>query len=60
MIIEKVNKAPTTYEIIDLANMFLFFFFPHFRVDFHPPRPIGYYLNYDSGIFQLFYFSITI
>ena len=28
MIIEKVNKAPTTYEIIDLANMF-FFFFPH-------------------------------
>ena len=29
MIIEKVNKAPTTYEIIDLANMF-FFFFPTF------------------------------
>ena len=59
MIIEKVNKAPTTYEIIDLANMF-FFFPPHFRVDFHPPRPIGYYLNYHSGIFQLFSFSITI
>lgn len=35
-------------------------FFPHFRVGFHPTRPIGYYLNYDSGIFQLFYFSITI
>lgn len=29
MIIEKVNKAPTTYEIIDLANMFCFFFSPH-------------------------------